>query len=72
MVVQAKITATVSSARRVNITNAFLGNQIPDSTGITITLYGFVNPLYNTQQTNSFIVMTMNIDPVTGSFYFID
>jgi len=60
------------SARRVIISNAFSKVQVPDSQGISIKLTGFVNPLYNTIKVNSFIVMTMNIDPVLGSFYFID
>jgi hypothetical protein len=32
---------------------------------------GFINPLYNTEKTNSFIVRTLNTDS-TGNYYFID
>ena len=65
-------TVTVqTSARRIVITYLFAADYTPDLAGITVTLSGFVNPLYNTENTNSFIVRTFNSDS-TGSFYFID
>lgn len=56
------------------ISNAFSSNQGADNVGVTIKIAGFINPLYNTNQTNSFIVMTMNIDNSTSptTTYFID
>jgi hypothetical protein len=38
--------------------------------GVTLTLEGFVNPLYNTEKVNSFVVKTMNTE--NGVNYFID
>ena len=56
------------------ISNVFSSNQGADNVGVTIKIAGFINPLYNTNQTNSFIVMTMNIDNSTSpaTTYFID
>lgn len=58
------------SARRIEILNAFQLDQVPDQYGITITLEGFVNPLFNQEKTNSFQVKTMNIEKTSN--YFID
>lgn len=64
-------TVTVEqSARRVIVKNAFSLEYTPDAAGITIVLQGFVNPLYNTEKTNSFIVRTMNVEGT--NLYFID
>ena len=58
------------SARRIEILNAFQLEQLADQYGITVTLEGFVNPLFNQEKTNSFQVKTMNIESTNN--YFID
>lgn len=59
------------SARRISIIGAFNSDQGgQDKLGVTITLEGFVNPLYNTEKVNSFVVKTMNTE--NGVNYFID
>ena len=43
----------------------------PESIGVSIILSGFVNPLFNTEKTNSFIIRTMNVVGAS-QFYEID
>ena len=81
---QSSITATISSvatkadptviversARRISILNAFAIQQPADGQAITITLEGFVNPLFNQEKTNSFDIKTVNVEG--QNVFFID
>jgi hypothetical protein len=69
--VNATVVTVQYSSRQIMISNAFREDQPADSVlGINVTIYGFVNPLYNTEKTNSFIVRTLNME--NGTNYFID